>query len=158
MVFSNQKTDTQLAVLQEKLNAYENMMNKLDEAIQMIGTTSQNISKMLAVHEEKLETASKNDDAILTMINDMKKSELEQGKELHTKIDNLATKVEQITNFRWLLVGGLTLITIIISAPTIFSDLLTPDPNPAKIEIQRPAAAATAEPPSSSVRRKPESK
>jgi hypothetical protein len=151
MFMRDSKTDTQLAVLQEKLNAYETMMNKLDEAIQIIGTTSQNISKMLAVHEEKLDTASKNDGTILNMINDMKRNEMEQGKELHTKIDNLATKVEQITNFRWLLIGGMTLVTVIISAPSIFSDLLTPDPEGARIEL--PAAAAAESPNSPSVRR-----
>lgn len=154
MLFSS-SADTKLAVLQEKINSNENMVNKLDEAIQIIGVTNQNITKMLAVHEEKLESSSKVDASILTMINDMKKDEDNHKKELNTKIDDLRKKIEEVTNFRWLMVGGMILVTVILSAPAIFSDLLTPDAGGARIT----APAAAAEPPESpSVRRQPSKK
>jgi hypothetical protein len=53
------KTETKIAVLEERLTSYEVMMKKIDEAIQIMGKTSQSISKMLAVHEEKLDQSTK---------------------------------------------------------------------------------------------------
>ena len=55
MFNQNTSSDTKIAVLEERLSSYEVMMRKIDEAIQIMGKTSQSISKMLAVHEEKIE-------------------------------------------------------------------------------------------------------
>ena len=61
----NASADTKIAVLEERLSAYEIMMKKIDEAIQLMGKTNQNISKMLAVHEERIEQCHKSDDYIV---------------------------------------------------------------------------------------------
>ncbi len=70
-MFSKSSNETKIAVLEERLTSYEVMMKKIDEAIQIMGKTSQNISKMLAVHEEKLENSNKNDEAIFDRIRSM---------------------------------------------------------------------------------------
>ena len=59
-MFNKSSNETKIAVLEERLTSYEVMMKKIDEAIQIMGKTSQSISKMLAVHEEKLEHNNKN--------------------------------------------------------------------------------------------------
>ena len=43
MFNNNTAADTKIAVLEERLSAYELMMRKIDEAIQLMGKTSQNI-------------------------------------------------------------------------------------------------------------------
>jgi septal ring factor EnvC (AmiA/AmiB activator) len=68
MFNTNTAADTKIAVLEERLSSYELMLNKIDEAIQLMGKTNQNISKMLAVHNERLEQCSKTDDLIVNMI------------------------------------------------------------------------------------------
>jgi hypothetical protein len=73
MFNQNTSSDTKIAVLEERLSSYEMMMRRIDEAIQLMGKTSQNISKMLAVHEEKIENCGKTDEMISNMIHDMKK-------------------------------------------------------------------------------------
>lgn len=134
MFNSNTSADTKIAVLEERLTSYEAMMKKIDEAIQIMGKTSQSISKMLAVHEEKLDHSTKNDDLIISMIDEMKKENKTDHNSVKTKVLELEKKVEEITKFRWLIVGGALLATFLISQPRMVVDLLTPDPASVKLE------------------------
>ena len=78
---SNTSTDTKIAVLEERISSYETMLRKIDEAIQIMGKTSQNISKMLAVHEERIEQCHRADDYIGRLIEELKKLEKQQKQE-----------------------------------------------------------------------------
>ena len=137
----NTSADTKIAVLEERLTSYEVMMKKIDEAIQIMGKTSQNISKMLAVHEEKLEHTSKNDELIIDRIKtiEVKNTEdhgrvIERFESLEEKIDeriiNLDKKVDEITKFRWLVVGALVIVSFVFSQSSMVVDVLTPDNQP----------------------------
>lgn len=128
------KTETKIAVLEERLTSYEVMMKKIDEAIQIMGKTSQSISKMLAVHEEKLDQNAKSDTLIVSMINDMKVENKEDHTIVQGRIQELEKKLEEVVKFRWLIAGGIILATFLISQPHIMIDLLTPDPTPVRVE------------------------
>lgn len=128
------KTETKIAVLEERLTSYEVMMKKIDEAIQIMGKTSQSISKMLAVHEEKLDHNAKSDTLIVSMINEMKVENKEDHNAVDGKIQELEKKLEEIVKFRWLIAGGIILATFLVSQPHIMIDLLTPDPTPVRVE------------------------
>ena len=95
-MFNPSSTETKIALLEERINVYEQMMERIDTAIQKIGETSQNISQMLAVHNEKIEQCNRTDNLIVAMIEDIKKSSKEQheaiSKELGDRIDNLEKK------------------------------------------------------------------
>lgn len=130
----NTSADTKIAVLEERLTSYEIMMKKIDEAIQIMGKTSQSISKMLAVHEEKLDHSYKNDDLIINMIDEMKKENKTDHNSVKIKVDELEKKVEEITKFRWLIAGGIILATFLISQPNMVIDILTPDQTPVRLE------------------------
>lgn len=145
MFNKNTSADTKIAVLEERLSSYEVMMRKIDEAIQIMGKTSQNISKMLAVHEEKLENNSKTDELIVDRIKtiEIKNTEehnkvIEKIKSLEEKIDDrmetLDKKVDEVTKFRWLLGGALVIISFVISQSSMVVDVLTPDPGQVRIE------------------------
>jgi galactitol-specific phosphotransferase system IIC component len=43
-----------VAVLEEKLQNFENVVSKLDSAIEKIAEVNNNVSRMLAVHEERI--------------------------------------------------------------------------------------------------------
>jgi chromosome segregation ATPase len=146
----NQNTiaDTKIAVLEERLSSYEVMMKKIDEAIQIMGKTSQNISKMLAVHEEKLENSGKSDELIVDRIKtiEIKNTEehnrvIERFESLEEKIDDrielLDKKVDEVTKFRWLLAGALIIISFAISQSNTVVDVLTSDPQPVRIESKK---------------------
>jgi len=101
-MFNPSSTDTKIAILEERLSVYEQMMERIDTAIQKIGETSQNISQMLAVHNEKIEQCNRTDNLIVSMIEDIKKSSREQhdaiSRELGERIEKLEEKRSEITN------------------------------------------------------------
>lgn len=134
MFNQNTSSDTKIAVLEERLSSYEVMMRKIDEAIQIMGKTSQNISKMLAVHEEKIEHCGKTDDMISNMIDEMKKENKEQHKEVSEKIESLETKLEELAKFRWIIAGAAILLSFAVSQSHMVVDILTPDQAPVRVE------------------------
>lgn len=144
-MFNKSSNETKIAVLEERLTSYEAMMKKIDEAIQIMGKTSQSISKMLAVHEEKLEHNNKNDELIIDRIKtiEVKNTEehsrvIERFEALEEKIDGrieeVDKKVDDVVKFRWLVVGALVIVSFAFSQSKMVVDVLTPDPEQIKIE------------------------
>ena len=138
MFNQNSTSDTKIAVLEERLAVYEQMIERIDTAIQKIGETSQNISQMLAIHNEKIEQCNRTDNIIVKMIEDIKVSSKEQhdaiSKELGDRIKTVEEKVEGLSKFRWQILGGLAVIAIFIKfAPPAFN-LLTTHQNPSRME------------------------
>ena len=121
---SQASNETKIAVLEERLTSYEVMLEKIDEAIQIMGKTSLTISKMLAVHEEKLENNHKNDDLILDRIKSIESKNTED----HTRV------IEKISSYEERVV---ILLSFIISNVNGEVEVLTPDPTPVTIEKQK---------------------
>lgn len=130
----NATADTKIAVLEERLSSYELLLKKIDEAIQMMGKTSQNISKMLAVHEERIEQCSKTDDMISKMITDLKKENKEQHKEVSDRIDNIELEVKEIGKIKWMTVGCGVLLAILTTA---IASLASGWWTPSEMQVQR---------------------
>jgi methyl-accepting chemotaxis protein len=137
-MFNPSSTETKIALLEERINVYEQMMERIDTAIQKIGETSQNISQMLAVHNEKIEQCNRTDNIIVKMIEDIKESSKEQheaiSKELGERIEKLEEKVESISQFKWKAVGAIAIIIFVIGIIPTATSFLTPGPQPVKIE------------------------
>jgi chromosome segregation ATPase len=127
-------TDTKIAVLEERLSSYELMIKKIDEAIQIMGKTSQNISKMLAVHDERIEQCGKTDDMISRMIVELKDENREQHEAVSNRIEKIEEKLDEFVKFRWIIVGIFTLATFAISQSSMVVDILTPNSTDIKIE------------------------
>jgi len=134
MFNQNTPSDTKIAVLEERLSSYELLLKKIDEAIQIMGKTSQSISKMLAVHDEKIDQCGKTDEMISKMIDEMKKENKDQHEVVSKTIKALETKVEELAKFRWIIAGAAILLSFAVSQSHMVVDILTPDPQPARIE------------------------
>jgi chromosome segregation ATPase len=135
MFNQNTSSDTKIAVLEERLSAYEIMMKKIDEAIQIMGKTSQNISKMLAVHEEKIEQCGKSDNMIVNMIHELKEENREQHEAVSDRMRTLESKVEEIAKFRWIIVGSVVILSFVFSQSSTVIDILTP--NTPQIQVEK---------------------
>lgn len=147
-MFSKSSNETKIAVLEERLTSYEIMIKKIDEAIQIMGKTSQTISKMLAVHEEKLDNTNKNDELIIDRIKTMESKNTEEhhrvierfefiDSKINDRIEILDKKVDEVTKFRWLILGGVMIISFIFSQSSMVVDILTPDTSDVRIEKPR---------------------
>ena len=137
-MFPSSSTETKIALLEERINVYEQMMQRIDTAIQKIGETSQNISQMLAIHNEKIGQCNRTDNIIVKMIEDIRVSSKEQHDEISRKLgermEKIEGQIEGISKFRWQVLGGLAVVAIFIKfAPPVFN-LLTPRISPATLE------------------------
>ena len=135
MFNSNTSTDTKIAVLEERLSSYEIMMRKIDEAIQIMGKTSQNISKMLAVHEERIEQCNRADDYIGRLIEELKLENKDQHDAVTERIEKIESKLEEVIKFRWIIIGVFAVISFGLSQSNMVIDLLTPDSS--QVQIQK---------------------
>ena len=144
-MFTKSSNETKIAVLEERLTSYEVMMKKIDEAIQIMGQTSQSISKMLAVHEEKLDNTNKTDEVIFSRIRSMEDKNTEEHgrvierfesleKKIDNRIESVDKKVDDVTKFRWLVVGALVIVSFAFSQSSMVVDVLTPDAEQIRIE------------------------
>lgn len=131
MLDPNTPVDTRVAILEEKFSVYEQMMNKMESAIHTISETCQGISKMLAIHEERIETTYKADNNILEKIKDMEKKNSEDHKKVIEKIEKLETKIEGLVKFRWLVGGAIAFVAFLFTQQQIhFPDYLPKTPTP----------------------------
>ena len=147
-MFSKSSNEIKIAVLEERLTSYEIMIKKIDEAIQIMGKTSQTISKMLAVHEEKLDNTNKNDELIIDRIKTMESKNTEEhhrvierfefiDSKINDRIEIIDKKVDEVTKFRWLIMGGIMIVSFIFSQSSMVVDILTPDTSDVRIEKPR---------------------
>jgi hypothetical protein len=133
-MFNNATADTKIAVLEERLSSYELMMKKIDEAIQLMGKTSQNISKMLAVHDERIEQCHKTDDLITKLIDEVREQNKEQCDNISERIDDLEKEVSDVSKIKWMTAGCGVLLVVLIGA---FASLLSGWWTPSEMQIQR---------------------
>ena len=100
-MFQNPTTQTKLALLEERLSVYEKMIRKIDSAIEKISETSQSISKMLIIHEERIEQTAKSDNIIIKIVDDVKLTNTMEHKAVMTRMDSIEKNVNELLKFRW---------------------------------------------------------
>jgi len=127
-MFQSQTTETKLALLEEKLNIYEQMMKKIESAIEKIGETSQNISKMLAIHEEKIDQSSKSDEVLVKMVNDIKKLNTDEHNKVLKRVDDMEKTLGDLMKFRWQVaaISGAVVLVVGLVVPFIDNMLIMP--------------------------------
>jgi len=120
-MFQSQTTETKLALLEEKLSIYEKMMKKIDSAIEKISETSQTISKMLAIHEERIENVAKSDEVIIKMVEDIKASNSEDHKRVIERVSEMEKTVGDLLKFRWQVaaISGAVILVVGLVVPFI---------------------------------------
>jgi chromosome segregation ATPase len=135
MFNQNTSADTKIAVLEERLSSFEIMMRKIDEAIQIMGKTSHNISKMLAVHEERIEQCGKSDDYISRVIEELRLENKDQHQSVSERIEKVENKIEEFAKYRWIVVGIFAVISFGLSQSHLVIDFLTP--NTAQVQVEK---------------------
>jgi CHASE3 domain sensor protein len=131
-----------LAVLESKLDIYEDlskeMLDKLERAVTTISDNSNKIAIVLERHENRLDEGERVNDAIIQMIKDHQKYDDRMFKQLDEKIEELNKKTDRNTRF---VIGATaviaTVVTILQVAPPIFR-LLTPPATAATMDLVMP--------------------
>jgi len=139
-MLGNQEVKSKVAVLEEKSISQERLIEKVDAAIQVMKEAVENVSKMLAVHNEKLDQHNKSETLMIAMIKDVKDNLEAEDVDLGDRIDAVDTKIEELKKFKWIAVGvGLAAGFIVTTVVSLASGILTGENIQSRIDQQAPA-------------------
>ena len=119
-----------LAVLDQKLEDLKPVVLRIDAAIEKLSEVNTTVSRMLAVHEERI-TKQEEVDTVLFAKIDKLRDKMERDHDL------VLQRIRQLEKRVWMAVGGLAVLTFMINNNGLISKVLTPPPEP--ITIQRGA-------------------
>ena len=111
-----------VAVLEEKLQNFENIVSKLDSAIEKIAEVNNNVSRMLAVHEERIAKQEELDSVLFDKI-DKLRDKMDSDHELVT------SRISVLEKKLWISLAALGTVVAIS--------------NPQSIKILRPLLSST---------------
>lgn len=126
--FTNMSEEAvKLAVLEQKLLDFSNIVHKLDDAIEKLSEVNSNIMKMLAVHNERIEQCHKSDDIIVKMIDGVKGDNHNDHIQVIKRIESIEEKVQEINKIKWMTAGcGVLLVVLAGAISSLASGWWTP--------------------------------
>lgn len=126
-MLGNQEVKSKVTVLEEKSISQERLIEKVDAAIQVMKEAVENVSKMLAVHNEKLDQHNKSETLMIAMIKDVKENLEAEDVDLSDRIDELGSKIDDVKRVKWMTIGvGIFAAVLATSISTLASGWLTP--------------------------------
>lgn len=161
---SDHSLETDVAILKRDVDQIGQLFTKLDTALDKLGDVANNITKLLAVHEEKIGLSERVDRELFELVEKRRVEMAEDIKEIHSRITTIQrelsdditetehkiisalddlkktlkeTKLEhdkkntdisnrlgELEKWRWVLLGGGTVIGILLSKLSIIIDLI----------------------------------
>jgi hypothetical protein len=131
-----------IALLEQRMNDFFNVINKLESAIEKISEVNTNIIKMLAVHEEKIGQNEKNESILAKMDADIKVDATNGRKEITEKFEQLVSEIEDLKRYKWMSVAFGMVAALVVAGGfqlasswdvKINSDQQYPHPQPAPL-------------------------
>lgn len=102
----NEETNSvKIAILEQRMNDFYNVINKLDSAIEKISEVNTNIIKMLAVHEEKIGQNEKSETLLAKMNDELKANASSDRKDINERVDDLYKEVDDLKRYKWMSVA-----------------------------------------------------
>ena len=136
-------TRSRVAVLEQRTEDQQRLFEKVDTAIQVMQEAVASVSKMLAVHDERLDQHNKTETLMIEMIKEVKTSLEAEDVDLSDRIDVVDNEVSELKKFKWLVLGIASasgfVCSIIVS---LASGYLTPEQMNYKMD-GRPALERT---------------
>ena len=134
-----------LAVLESKLDIYEDlskeMLDKLERAVGTISDNSNKIAIILERHENRLDESERSDQLILNMLEELKERHEKDTETIHTRITVLQKKVD--TNAKFVIGAGAvlaTLVAVLQVVPPIVRLLTAPTSSVSMSEVVMPVS------------------
>jgi len=139
-MLGNTEIKSKVAVLEQRSDYQEHLIQKVDAAIQVMKEAVENVSKMLAVHNERLDQHNKTETLMIEMIREVKENLESEDVDLSDRIDAVDTKIEELKKFKWIAVGvGLAAGFIVTTVVSLASGILTGENIQSRMDQQAPA-------------------
>lgn len=117
-----------LAVLDQKLEDLKPVILKIDAAIEKLSEVNTTVSRMLAVHEERITKQEEIDTVLFAKIDKLRDK-------MDRDHDIVLQRIRQLEKRVWMTVGALTVTTLIVNNSGLFSRLLTTPLETGRIEF-----------------------
>ena len=101
-----------VAVLEERLENFEAFVSKLDSAIEKIAEVNNNVSRMLAVHEERITKQEEIDSVLFDKIDKLRDK-------MDSDHDNVTKRLSILERKLWLAIGTLGAVVALSSPQAI---------------------------------------
>jgi CRISPR/Cas system-associated protein Cas10 (large subunit of type III CRISPR-Cas system) len=85
--------ETKVALLESDVNRMTSLFQRLDTAIEKMGDVSNNIARMLAVHEERLNKQDDTDEELFALVENRRQEIQGDIKELHSRVTSVSRDV-----------------------------------------------------------------
>ena len=117
------ENEVKVAVLNQKVEDLKPIIIKLDTAIEKLSEVNTTVSRMLAVHEERLSKQEEIDTVLFTKIDKLRDK-------MDADHDSVLQRLRGLEKRVWMVVGGLAVITfgarVFASIPNILTNIAEP--------------------------------
>ena len=119
MAWWDKDIDSKVAVANQKIEDIKPLIHKMEKAIEKLSELNTSVSRMLAVHEERITKQEEIDTVLFTKIDQLRDKMDVDHNSLLSKIQSLDKKI-------WIAIGSIAVITFIIAETPILSILTQP--------------------------------
>ena len=126
-----EENEVKLAVLEQKIEDLKPIVLRIDAAIEKLSEVNTTVSRMLAVHEERITKQEEVDTILFAKIDKLRDK-------MDSDHDSVLQRLRGLEKRVWMAVGGLAVLTF-LNNNGLVSRILTPVPEP--VTIQRGAIA-----------------
>ena len=124
-----EENQVKLAVLEQKIEDLKPIVLRIDAAIEKLSEVNTTVSRMLAVHEERITKQEEVDTVLFAKIDKLRDK-------MDSDHDSVLQRLRGLEKRVWMAVGGLAVLTF-LNNNGLVSRILTPVPEP--VTIQRGA-------------------
>ena len=101
-----------VAVLEEKLQNFETLVSRLDSAIEKLAEVNNNVSRMLAVHEERITKQEEIDSVLFDKIDKLRDK-------MDSDHDNTTKRLSLLERKLWIGIGALGAVLVFTNPQSI---------------------------------------
>ena len=118
--------EIRVAVLEQKLEDVKEIIVKIDDAIEKLSEVNSNVTKMLAVHEQRITKQEETDSLLFTKIDKLRDK-------VDRDYDSIVSRVQTIEKRVWMAIGAIACITFLMNNTRVI-EILTSEPQASIIE------------------------
>ena len=112
--------EIRVAVLEQKLEDLKDIIVKIDDAIEKLSEVNSNVTKMLAVHEQRISKQEETDSVLFAKIDKLRDK-------VDRDYDAIVSRVQTIEKRVWMAIGAIACITFLVNNTRVI-EILTPEP------------------------------
>ena len=118
--------EIKVAILEQKLEDLKDIIVKIDDAIEKMSEVNSNVSRMLAVHEQRITKQEEVDNILFVKIDKLRDK-------IDRDYDALVGRVQTIEKRVWMAIGAIACITFIMNNTRVI-EILTSEPQASIME------------------------